>query len=407
MHEWDVIKESVTTLNLNSMATEKKSFLLHIDSLTVLDELTDAQAGKLFKTIKAYHLRDAERSKQDGDAGFDRLMEEFFIRIAFAPFRAQFERDEVSYKEMIEKRREAGKKGGAPKGNDNASKEAKQTNASETNKSLTEQPKQASALDNNQNKQNKQELQKQAKQADSVSDSVSVSDKENINTDSYSKNLPENKFSATESAHESKNETLASEQKTEKPKTENPVTPPEVVTDPPNPIPKENPIIPPVVENPNSGDLSGGNGESGMIIPPKGEELPKPPKKRDKVNFSAVVNLYHSICTNYPQVFRLSDARKDKISIRMEEFSKDGLDGLEVVKTIFEKMQESKFLRGDNKRGWKASFDWIFENQKNWVKIIEGTYDNKTQVNDNGGTKAEPNIPKATSELQRDYNESF
>jgi hypothetical protein len=70
-------------------------------------------------------------------------------------------------------------------------------------------------------------------------------------------------------------------------------------------------------------------------------------------------------------------------------------------------MQESKFLRGDNKRGWKASFDWIFENQKNWVKIIEGTYDNKTQENDNGGTKAEPNIPKATSELQRDYNESF
>ena len=189
-------------------------------------------------------------------------------------------------------------------------------------------------------------------------------DKNNINTDSYSKNLSENKFSATESAHESKNETLASEAKTE-----DTVTPPEVVTDT------------------NPSDL---NSESGMIAPPKGEELPKPPKKRDKVNFSAVVNLYHSICTNYPQVFRLSDARKDKISIRMEEFSKGGLDGLEVAKTIFEKMQESKFLRGDNKRGWKASFDWIFENQKNWVKIIEGTYDEKTPVVPQGGKTAMP-----------------
>ena len=51
MRKWDVLTERVITLNLNSMATEKKSFLLHIDSLTVLDELTDAQAGKLFKTI--------------------------------------------------------------------------------------------------------------------------------------------------------------------------------------------------------------------------------------------------------------------------------------------------------------------------------------------------------------------
>ena len=40
------------------------------------------------------------------------------------------------------------------------------------------------------------------------------------------------------------------------------------------------------------------------------------------------------------------------------------------------KMQASHFLRGDNKRGWKASFDWLFENDKNWVKVYEGNYDN-------------------------------
>ena len=128
----------------------KKSFILHIDSLSVLDELTDAQAGKLFKAIKEYHLRDAERCYQDGDTGFDKLMEDFLTRVVFAPFKAQFDRDEESYNDISEKRREAGRKGGAPKGNKNANKQnqAKQANASK-------------------NKQNK------------LSDSVSDSDKEN------------------------------------------------------------------------------------------------------------------------------------------------------------------------------------------------------------------------------------
>jgi len=34
----------------------KKSFILHHDTLNVLDELTDEQAGKLFKAIFNYHI---------------------------------------------------------------------------------------------------------------------------------------------------------------------------------------------------------------------------------------------------------------------------------------------------------------------------------------------------------------
>ena len=35
--------------------TIKKSFLLHIDSLDVLDHLTNEQCGELLKAFKAYH----------------------------------------------------------------------------------------------------------------------------------------------------------------------------------------------------------------------------------------------------------------------------------------------------------------------------------------------------------------
>ena len=92
----------------------RKSFLLYIDSLCVLDELTDAQAGRLFKAIKAYHLRAAERREQDGDTGFDDLMDDFLMRVLFAPFKAQFDRDSEKYAGKVEKNKANGLKGGRP-----------------------------------------------------------------------------------------------------------------------------------------------------------------------------------------------------------------------------------------------------------------------------------------------------
>ena len=90
-------------------------FTLYIDTLCVLDEMDDRQAGKLFKAIKAYWLRKAERCQQDAGTGFDSLMEDFVTRIAFAPFKAQFERESRSYDDTVGKNKENGNKGGRPK----------------------------------------------------------------------------------------------------------------------------------------------------------------------------------------------------------------------------------------------------------------------------------------------------
>lgn len=97
-------------------------------------------------------------------------------------------------------------------------------------------------------------------------------------------------------------------------------------------------------------------------------------KKRGKdVDFNAVVAMYHAECPSFPCIVKVSGARKAKIRIRLEEMKGD----FDTLKTVFNKLEASKFCRGDNKNGWKASFDWIFENEKNWVKVIEGNYDNK------------------------------
>ncbi len=74
------------------MSKIRKSFILHHDSLNVLDDLTDDQAGLLFKAIKAYHLGDEFK--------LDTL-----TNIAMSPFRNQFDRDAVKYENLCEKNR--------------------------------------------------------------------------------------------------------------------------------------------------------------------------------------------------------------------------------------------------------------------------------------------------------------
>jgi len=72
--------------------TNRKSFIIHIDSLNILDDLTDDQAGILFKAIRAYQL--GEELELDA-----------LTKIAFSPFKNQFVRDEEKYKKLCEKNR--------------------------------------------------------------------------------------------------------------------------------------------------------------------------------------------------------------------------------------------------------------------------------------------------------------
>ena len=80
----------------------KKSFILHHDTLNVLDELTDEQAGKLFKAIFNYHI------------GNDIVLD-FGLKMAFLPFKNQFKRDEVKYLSICDRNQKNGQKGGRPK----------------------------------------------------------------------------------------------------------------------------------------------------------------------------------------------------------------------------------------------------------------------------------------------------
>lgn len=111
-----------------------------------------------------------------------------------------------------------------------------------------------------------------------------------------------------------------------------------------------------------------------------------------KVDFDRIINLYHSICKSYPRILKLTDDRKQKIRIR---FVKEMKCDFALLESVFRKMEDSKFMRGNNPRGWKATFDWLFKNEKNWLKVAEGNYENRS-----GGAAKRVSIPNANDEWQ-------
>lgn len=84
--------------------TMKKSFKLFIDSLDVLDELSDEQAGQLFKAIHHYEL--------DGTEILTGLM-----KAVFTPFKNNIDRAKAEYEAVCERNRANGLKGGRPSPN--------------------------------------------------------------------------------------------------------------------------------------------------------------------------------------------------------------------------------------------------------------------------------------------------
>lgn len=97
--------------------------------------------------------------------------------------------------------------------------------------------------------------------------------------------------------------------------------------------------------------------------------------------FSEIKELWNTTCISYQKILAISEARKNKIKIRIAEMGGEE-KAIPILAELFQKMQASKFLKGDNPRGWKATFDWLFMNDKNWVKVYEGNYDYVNTTNE-------------------------
>lgn len=101
------------------MGNKRKSFLLHIDSLEILDDLDNDQVADLFRAIKAF--------QKGEDYDLDKV-----VKMVFLPFKNQFVRDNEKYEKTCKARAAAGSKGGRKR-------VANQANASKCKQDLANQ----------------------------------------------------------------------------------------------------------------------------------------------------------------------------------------------------------------------------------------------------------------------------
>lgn len=81
---------------------------------------------------------------------------------------------------------------------------------------------------------------------------------------------------------------------------------------------------------------------------------------------------------------KINDKRKRAINNLLKEYS------LEEMLRAMGKIRTSNFLQGNNKTGWQISFDW-FTNKSNFLKVLEGNYDDKAGINNSEKEKKSKN----------------
>ena len=122
--------------------------------------------------------------------------------------------------------------------------------------------------------------------------------------------------------------------------------------------------------------------------------------------YGEVVDMWNSVCRTLPRVVKLTDVRRMKIRQRLSEWGGTPTEQLATLRALLERVEASPFLHGASGRGgWTASFDWLFANESNWVKVSEGNYDARPELltNANTGTNGQ-GFTKTLAEQRRDRN---
>ena len=90
----------------------------------------------------------------------------------------------------------------------------------------------------------------------------------------------------------------------------------------------------------------------------------------DEIDINAALLVWNDLAIELglAQVQKLTDARKAKLRARLRDTG-----GVAGWAAVLVKIRESRFLRGDNNRSWRADFDFVLQ-ESSFNKIKEGAY---------------------------------
>lgn len=102
----------------------------------------------------------------------------------------------------------------------------------------------------------------------------------------------------------------------------------------------------------------------------KGEPIPyiNTNINKNSNNSKVIMDKWNSI--GLSKIIKIENQRLKHLNARIEEYS------LDIILEAIDKVSNSDFLKGFNNKNWKADIDWLL-NPNNFIKVIEGKYDNK------------------------------
>ena len=97
-------------------------------------------------------------------------------------------------------------------------------------------------------------------------------------------------------------------------------------------------------------------------------------KNERKDTCQNILDLFNKICCSFGRVKNVTKNRAETITDSLKTYSLDDF------KKVFEKAEQSDFLKGNNNRNWSANFDWLIK-EDNMTKVLEDKYDKNKQSN--------------------------
>lgn len=116
--------------------------------------------------------------------------------------------------------------------------------------------------------------------------------------------------------------------------------------------------------------------------------------KSQKTDYAAVKEYWNrkhdETKSAMPPITLMTENRKVMVKARLRQCKGD-------VKTLYRAIDiamASDFMNGNNKRGWVGKFDWIFGNEQNFAKVLEGNFNNEPPA---AIQQPQPQDPAATA----------
>jgi hypothetical protein len=120
---------------------------------------------------------------------------------------------------------------------------------------------------------------------------------------------------------------------------------------------------------------------------PAGNHTQEVKESNKKTNIDIVIQKYHDLCPSLPKVRVVTEKRKKLLKARLGKYS------ISQIEDVFRKAESSDFLSGRSGKWTGCNIDWLL-NENNFVKVLEGNYDNKNKPlgpeNENYGVNLPP-----------------